>query len=107
MSAVDEIQAAIDKLSRLHSDEPWRLVGGNEWITPIGIGVAPDDGGVSVEDAELIVTLHRTIDAQLAILTGAMKPLTKPGYMAYFGEFVEGTFRHQLLLARAINGVMP
>lgn len=33
---------------------PWELLGGNEYISPIGITVAPDDGGVTSRDAEFI-----------------------------------------------------
>ena len=99
MTAVEEIQAAIEKLSRLRSDEPWRLVGGNEWITPIGIGVAPDDGGISIGDAELIVTLHRTIDAQIDVLGAA-----RFNIKASPGGYTHATVAAALCLARAING---
>lgn len=30
---------------------PWTLIGGGEYLTPIGLMVAPDDGGVWPEDA--------------------------------------------------------
>ena len=98
MSAVEEIQAAIGKLTELRGGGPtWALEGGDEWISPLGIDVAPDDGGVSPKDARLIVTLHRTIDAQLAVLTAALGD-------AVGSHDEPGAFDAALVLASAING---
>ena len=83
MSAVDEIEAAIGKLEELRaaSDDDttpaaWMLGDDpNARGTDVVARYAPEAerGEVIAEnvygpDAELIVTLHRTIDAQLAIL---------------------------------------
>ena len=101
VTPVQEIRAAIEKLIGLRGDEPWRLVGGNEWITPIGIGVAPDDGGISIDDAELIVTLHRTIDAQLHILQETIFQLSgAPESRGFIGN----EFNLIMQLVTAING---
>jgi hypothetical protein len=47
---LDAIQARMDAAVK----EPWHLAGGNEWISPIGICIAPDDGGVSVPEGDFI-----------------------------------------------------
>ena len=107
MSAVDEIQAATVKLTELRnlSDE-----GANrhEWkSTPLSPLIQADvidsDGDVIAErcyapDAELIVTLHRTIDAQLAILAEGLLD-SGPGYV---GDCAYPALA--LRLARDING---
>lgn len=76
MSAVEEIEAAIAKLTELRDRcSPFRWTaepGGDGWAS---IRNYNDRGNLITEiaepledDALLIVTLHRTIDAQLAIL---------------------------------------
>jgi len=112
MSALEEIEAAIEKLSALRGDTPWALAGGGEWINPIGITVAPDDGGVSPREADLIVTLHRTIDAQLRILKTAIADIVRWtdadsewGWEPQDGPTPkDSAFIAKLDLARAING---
>jgi hypothetical protein len=47
---------------------PWELIGGGEWISPIGIPVAPDDGGVGPQDAEFIAHAPTDIARLLATL---------------------------------------
>ena len=110
MTAVEEIQAAIEKLTELRnlSNE-----GGNrrEWkSTPLSPLIQADVidsfGDVVVErayapDAELIVTLHRTIDAQLALLKDGVKFTT-----VHWGqvELRRDIGKYALALARAING---
>lgn len=109
MSAVEEIQQAIATLERLRAEStpgPWRVdddsptdiwtegesvLGGtvHTVVDPFGRGDYQPDG-----DAALIVTLHRTIDAQLAWLTVA----------AELTILNESDWRHELALARAING---
>lgn len=42
---------------------PWEIIGGGEYITPVGIMVAPDDGGVWGVDAELIAAAPRLLAA--------------------------------------------
>lgn len=102
MSAAETIAAAIEKLESLRGlDGTWTLQGGNEWIHPIGITVAPDDGGVTTRQADLIVTLHRTIDAQLAILRDALAGL-QPGWAGMVQP--DENYELQADLARAILG---
>ena len=97
MSAVERLPAAIDKLETLrgNSGRPWTLEGGGEWIFPIGVTVAPDDGGVTPRQADLIVTLHRTIDAQLAFLRDDYESCKRHGWIPN---------RYVLTLADAILG---
>lgn len=76
MSAVERLQAAIDKLERLRAEatpNPWHASGRY-------IGHREADGKsiryhlrAGESDADLIVTLHRTINAQLAILRAGIK----------------------------------
>lgn len=82
MSAVERLQAAIEKLENLKSESvagPWMVGhhpdpdtdvefvkdGDGRWAREIAVIYG---GGDLKPHAELIVTLHRTIDAQLAIL---------------------------------------
>lgn len=94
MSAAETLQAAIDELEALKAESspgPWEIEEPGEYFNPKWDDVrvmraregnepdydryiirdgsyAADAGGFSQPDAELIVTVHRTIDAQLAIL---------------------------------------
>src|SRR5690554_4219384 len=104
MSAVDEIQAAIDKLTAMRADSrdgPW-LNSGTWWLEGVEHHVVygPNLGEVAFAsddaDAELIAVLHRTIDAQLTILRGA---LTRPASTFDMREYD----LEALALARAIN----
>lgn len=104
MNAVDEIQAAIDRLTKLKSrgsDGSWGVhnsSSGTAGITnDVGRGVAHY---VPAPDAELIVTLHATIDAQLSILRAGLRwaELDRDGKVPDFAADDE------LALARAING---
>jgi len=106
MSAVEEIQAAIVKLTEMHNFS-------NEGSTPrtwkstplspfIQADVIDSEGDVIAErcyapDAELIVTLHRTIDAQLHILAAGLH-----GLILFSGEMAHDP--GAVALARAING---
>lgn len=112
MTAVEELQAAIDKLTR-------QLAAGDalEWAvsswhdgTAIPKPWADFDKGLSMEkprgfnavqsskeNVALFVTLHRTIDAQLAILQHVAAH--------YRGDLGIGTNRHVVALARAILAV--
>jgi hypothetical protein len=105
MSAIEEIEAAIVKLTELHHAAP-----AGPW------GYTDDGDGYSIQGSDdyghefcnsftwsdnsyasdLIVTLHRTIDAQLAILRHVA--------MHYSGDLGIGTNRHVIALAHAING---
>lgn len=95
MNAVEKLEAAISKLEAQKRDTtlgPWTMYGGE----PFGYGIEggynpgdPDKAGETVvarseiadEDVDLIVTLHRTIDAMLALLRLALE----------YGELSEGT----------------
>lgn len=44
------------KVAEAATPGPWTLIGGGEYLTPIGLMVAPDDGGVWPEDATHIAT---------------------------------------------------
>jgi len=74
-SAAETIQAAIDKLeaqSAVATRGPWVPQWEDEFDARVGIDYSsrptPLTGTMQRPNAELIVTLHRTIDAQLAIL---------------------------------------
>lgn len=73
MNAEETIAAAIEKLEKLRgaaTPAPWDFYGGEPFGYGIGfpVGLVVHRDEITDEDAELIVTLHRTIDAQLAIL---------------------------------------
>jgi hypothetical protein len=83
MNAAETIQAAIEKLERQKADTtpgPWRVVneslqGSRHDYDPMidaGDYAASSERFVRPADAELIVTLHRTIDAQLVILRSGL-----------------------------------
>ena len=87
MTAVERLGAAIAKLEQLKADStpgPWvgrtNILGIRRLMDSEG-GVlaemfdATDHGDESFENTDLIVTLHRTIDAQLAILRFAVDGL--------------------------------
>ena len=113
VSAVDEIRAAIEKLTELKVEGtigPWLVEEVPETgecclirefkffgpqTAPLLEFVAP--GGMSRADSDLIVTLHRTIDAQLAILNGALGD-------AEGSHDEPAAFDSAVALARTING---
>ena len=105
MSAIEEIQAAIDKLTKMRGD-------GAEWWVfepdPNAIYQTTEDDRedhvldtVNESDRDLIVTLHRTIDAQLAILR-----VGSAAYAHYSTDEARdlGHDKASVQLARAING---
>lgn len=112
MSAIDEIRDAIDKLEALKvasTQGPW-VVWPTSYCGEVAAHLNFTSAGTDnmddlvppfdlIADANLIVTLHRTIDAQLAILELAMS----------YGELGKGNgsrfTKAALTLARAINGV--
>jgi hypothetical protein len=117
VTAVEEIEAAIEKLDRqrgwARAGEWWA------WNPHDGRGNSsvdanthdPDDPEIVVEgaaaDVELIVTLHRTIDAQLAILSAAvghtpMYEMRPDEELAWIDK--RPSLRNGLDLARAITG---
>jgi len=107
MSAVDEICDAIEKLEGLNGS----AIGG-PWVLSVcsscgaGHTEVADEEGMFVADmtdrdveAELIVTIHRTIDAQLAILQWGLDIYKIPTL-----QCPSPPATRVLALARAING---
>ena len=101
MSAVDEIQAAIVNLTELVDSRGYSVYNG--WLIEIDNSLLPDDPRVPLTSDEYMLTLHRTIDPQIAILQDAAEGYWKPGDAPDNWEaFVSS--RAALALARAING---
>jgi hypothetical protein len=97
MSTIEEIQTAIEKLTEFKArgysvDNGW-LVECDETIR------WPDDPRMPLTNDEYMVTLHRTIDAQLALLN---EGATIAAYLVSPDEDVE--IVNFVALARAING---
>lgn len=109
MNAVREIEAAIGALERLKAEvTPGEWFGrtnilGNIRIHADGLIAAEVYGGDGEYEAEsnvaLIVTLHRTVDAQLAVLEAAIFNIgaDRLGY-------THATVAAAIKLARSING---
>ena len=69
MTAVERLEAAIAKLERLRKSEPYHE--SNGWLAglvTVGTEHDPREEEDPLTSSELIVTLHRTIDAQIAVL---------------------------------------
>jgi hypothetical protein len=109
MNAAEKIQAAIERLEELRdaaTDGPWfvtherstwpRVWGNNDGDD--ADAVASTESGTS--NAQLIVTLHRTIDAQLAVLTRAYNDIVRETHR-YGGN---GALGPAVALAEAICG---
>lgn len=111
---IERLQAAIEKLKQQRKDTFGQ--GEHGWwveeqqanpafeaeVRAKGVPDGFHDGIAMVQDiadAELIVTLHRTIDAQLAILRHVATH--------YSGDLGIGTNRHVVALADAILGHVP
>lgn len=124
MSAVEEIETAMEALTDMRSGGspgPWSVAHAEngtviEWAAPDAdacrfVAVLSDEDGEDFNadpggpdcDAYLIVTLHCTIDAQLAILNQALKYERSSIGTGSAEEF----HRTALTLARAINGTTP
>ena len=76
MTVVERLEAAIAKLERLRKSEPYHE--SNGWLAglvTVGTEHDPREEEDPLTSSELIVTLHRTIDAQLAILRFAVDGL--------------------------------
>lgn len=96
MSAAEEIEAAIAKLTEQRDDaKP------GPWTTTYGSATVPAADDLGFYDMELIVTLHGTIDAQLMILKHSQ--VMGAGSGASLFQFSTYGFL-ALALARAING---
>ena len=87
MTPAERLQAAIEKLEHqkaLSTTGPWEaytVPGTRKEAEYVAIGIGDSEARVvrfegGYFDADLIVTLHRTIDAQLAILRAALKART-------------------------------
>ena len=110
MSAVEEIEAAIERLERFaRFNEKWvehYSVTGDDGSSSI----KTDDGRVPIEAivpeyADLVTMLHRTIDAQLAILREArMIFVHEVNRSVWQSPSTSRTDHAALDLARAING---
>lgn len=112
MNPEDIIRVAIDRLEKLRAASTQPTDGGKAWIqgqdgvryeTSREIYTGPLSGtssdvvsGIESEDAALIVTLHRTIDAQLALLRHTLNH--------YRGDLGISIPRFVVDLARAILG---
>lgn len=109
MTPMERLQAAIEKLERLRvgctPGEWWVTPGGGESWVFAGPGTADDVMVIGdarlPQDTELIATLHRTIDAQIAILREALFQLE--GAPARAG-FIGNEFNLFMRLADAILG---
>lgn len=106
MNAVKEIEAAHKKLTELRDGSalgPWE--GWKQYISLRNVyGIEARGSEVaktySATETELIVALHRTIDAQLIILKYAQIMASGRGP----APFQFSTFGAALTLARSING---
>lgn len=86
MTPVERLQAAIEKLETAKRDEKWGPAFGDGFLA---IQAQDSDdhwrwvsNELAPDDARLIVTLHRTIDAQLAILHFAVDGRYEPEFLA-------------------------
>lgn len=76
------------KIAEAVKQEPWVLSGGNEWISPIGITVDYDNGGVSSIEAEFIATFDPpTVLALLSRLEQAEQAVQRVRELA--GEWID------------------
>lgn len=116
MSALEEIQAAIEKLLSLRDhaeDGPWMFLecdaGSERGDLLMGDSRDPVDAypvisqDIHSADADLIVTLHRTLDAQLEILHDAAANYWATGHAPDDWESFDSS-RAIFALARAITG---
>ena len=126
MTPVQRLQAAIEKLEALKAEispGAWTLFGSSTFGYGIERGYDADDPSagtivvaryeVADAEAELIITLHRTIDAQLEVLRSAADFLTNaerewpaPIWDRHpeLRDRLEGLLRFEVALADAILG---
>jgi hypothetical protein len=107
MNAAETIQAAIDKLEAGKAGDgfcvgPWQYLRKGSWGGESAVADSNGhplawvgDGNDADRDAELIVMLHRTIDAQLAILRTGLTLAT---------AFPNSEWTNTVNLARSILG---
>lgn len=56
---------AIKARAEAATEGPWHIIGGNEYVTGIGVGIGPDDG-VTQADAEFIANARTDVPALVA-----------------------------------------
>ena len=61
-----EAAATLRRRAQRATPGPWEVIGGGEYVQGPGILVAPDDGGVTTTDADLIATMHPGVALALA-----------------------------------------
>ena len=76
MNRLDEIEARANAAT----EGPWDLIGGGEYVTPVGIMVAPDDGGVNGADAEFIAHARTDVPALVAVARYALSQHAPDGH---------------------------
>ncbi len=108
MTAVEELQAAIDKLTGLR--DATRYSEDSGWLVedvPGAEGGPTDPGYAPLTNDPLIVTLHRTIGPQLALLNEALGYATdwQNANYDHRGPDPQTVYRKELTLARAILAV--
>ena len=103
MNAVERIGAAIERLEALKAETtpgPWLLTVARQNTHAIYgrspgqevVGSTPRHGGLwNATDGDLIVTLHRTIDAQLAILRAASGGSRPPRLILAIADAILGS----------------
>jgi hypothetical protein len=103
MTPLEELQAAHKRLTTLQKNGavgPWRTSQYNRMM-PTRVLEYEEGGEVAIvpieEDADLICALHRTIDAQLMMLSAAKAYLARV-------DADETLVHAEVELARAING---
>lgn len=107
MSAAKRLQAAIDKLTQLKAESGY--VEFNGWLAEPNPGdtvrshLEPRDDLSPITNDPLLVTLHRTIDAQIAVLADALNAFRNP--IELFRGHEDRIYAAQLALADAILGV--
>ena len=81
MSAADWI-AERHRIEQAASEGPWEINGAGEYVSGVGLMVAPDDGGVSGTDVEFIAdartAMPKALNALEAVL--ALWPDADPCY---------------------------
>lgn len=125
LTPIEKLQAAIDKLEMLKRESTpaaWFLTYERSTHPSIWGNADADDADLVARtmrdhrDAELIVTLHRSIDAQLDVLRSAADFLTKGGtewpspvWDAHpeLRDALSSLLRHEIGLADAILGGGP
>jgi len=91
MNSLDAIKARLEAAT----PGPWKIIGGNEYLTGIDAAVGSrDEGGIRLHDAEFIANAPTDISRLLAAVEAATAALDKHGNpdpaVPGFGEFDAG-----------------